>query len=42
MIVYLHYIADIFVAAGKCFNELPGLLIPASMLVMTLLSWGWT
>lgn len=42
IIVFLHYIADIFVAAGKCFNELPGLLLPASMLVMTLLSWGWT
>ena len=42
IIIFLHYIADIFVAAGKCFNELPGLLIPATMLVMTLLSWGWT
>lgn len=42
MIVYLHYIADIFVAAGKCFNELPGIVVPASMLIMTLLSWGWT
>ena len=42
MIVYLHYIADIFVAAAKCFNELPGMLVPASMIVMTLLTWGWT
>jgi len=42
MIVFLHYIADIFVAAGKCFNELPGLLFPASMMCMVLITWGWT
>jgi len=42
MIVFLHYIADIFVAAAKCSNEMPGLILPAIMMVMVLLTWGWT
>ena len=34
MIAFLHYIADIFVAGAKCFNELPGVLVPASFMAM--------
>ena len=34
MIVYLHYIADIFVAGAKCFNEMKGTLIPAVFMAL--------
>ena len=34
MIVFLHYIADIFVAGAKCFNEMPGTLVPATFMAL--------
>lgn len=42
LIVYLHYIADIFVAGAKCFNELKGVTLAASFLTLMMLSWAWT
>jgi hypothetical protein len=42
MIVYLHYIADIFVAGAKCFNEMPGVLVPATFMALVQISWAYT
>lgn len=42
MIAYLHYIADIFVAGAKCFNEMEGTLIPAVFMALVQISWAYT
>lgn len=42
MIVFLHYIADIFVAGAKCFNEMKGTLVPACFMAMVQISWAYT